>query len=115
VVPIGGGKPQPYVMYEYACREGDAGIPNSLRGTQVELAKQKEKAAIPASSTTSSLVGQTEAAIREKFGKPATIAGPRWEYNTTSVGDVVYIYFVGGKVTSVRPVDLPLDQIAKTP
>ena len=62
--PIGGGKPQPYVMYEYACREGDRGIENSLHGTQVALAQEAKKAAVPKASLTGSLIGSTEAAVR---------------------------------------------------
>jgi hypothetical protein len=110
-----GGKPEPYVMFEYACREGDSGIANSLRGTQVALAQAAKRAALPASALSSSLLGGTEATVQARLGKPEAVNGPRWEYRTTTIGDVLFVYFVGGKVTSVRPSDLPLDQVARTP
>ena len=105
------GKSSPYVMYEYACREGDEGIANSLRGTLVEAERAKRR---PVEATVATLIDATEAAVREKFGAPAATSGPRWEYQTTITGTLLNVYFVGGKVASVRPDDLPLDQVVKT-
>jgi hypothetical protein len=106
------GKPSPYVMYEYACREGDEGIANSLRGTLVEAERAANRP--PVETTVASLIGATEATVRERFGAPAAISGPRWEYPTTLTGTLLNVYFVGGKVASVRPDDLAFDQVVKT-
>ena len=99
-------------LYEYACREGDYGIENSLRGTLVE--DQRKKTEPPPSSTVSTLIGATEATVREKVGPPQTVVGPRWEYEASSgTGDMFFVYFVDGKVASVRPDNLPLNQVVR--
>jgi hypothetical protein len=105
------GTTSPYVMYEYACREGDEGIANSLRGTLVDDERAKNRP--PVESVVASLIGATEEAVRAKFGEPAAVDGPRWEYPTTRVGAPLYVFFVSGKVVSVRPDDLPFDQVVK--
>jgi hypothetical protein len=108
------GKPAPYQMYEYACREGDHGIENSLRGTKVAAELAAKRATVAPSALATSLIGATEATLQERLGKPREIVGPRWEYATTDVGDVLWVFFEGGKVVSVRPDNLPLDQVVRT-
>jgi hypothetical protein len=100
-------------MYEYACREGDEGITNSLRGSIVEAERLKNKP--PVEMIVASLVGATEAAVRTKLGEPAVKDGPRWEYRTTELGTPLNVYFTGGNVVRVRPDDLRYDQVVKTP
>jgi hypothetical protein len=105
------GTTSPYIMHEYACREGDEGVANSLRGTLVEderLAKRP-----PFETIVASLVGTTEATVRQRLGEPAAITGPRWEYQTRINGAPLNVYFVGGKVVRVRPDDLLFEQIIR--
>jgi hypothetical protein len=59
-----------------------------------------------------SLVGSTEASVREKFGEPVGILGPRWEYEGVS-GHPIYVFFTEGKVVSIRPNDLTFDQVKR--
>ena len=112
VVDLATGKAQPYVMYEYACREGDEGIANSLKGTLVEDQRAAKK--LPVEQTVASLIGASEAAVRAKLGDPAAVQGPSWEYWTTTTGLQLRVFFVGGKVVSVRPDDLAFDQVTKS-
>jgi hypothetical protein len=109
------GKAAPYEMYEYACREGDRGVENSLRGTMVEAERAKNTPRVAASALVTTLIGGTEATVREKLGKPAAILGPRWEYHTTQFGGLFYVYFKDSKVASVTPNDIGFEQVAKTP
>ena len=60
-----------------------------------------------------SAVGVSE--IRAMFGAPVEIAGPRWDYGTVDGILQFWAFFEGGQVVRVRPDNLPLDQIEKTP
>jgi hypothetical protein len=98
-----------YKLYEYACNEANISVGNALKGTlrQDEMAA---KAKLPGALGT--LVGSTEASVRERFGEPVAILGPRWEYEAVS-GHPVYVFFTEGKVVSIRPNDLAFDQVRR--
>ena len=99
-----------YQLYEYACNEGNISVGNAIRGT-VHI-EDPTKPKIPVEQTTAGLIGSTEASVRQKFGAPVAVLGPRLEFETVE-GQPVYVYLVDGKVTSVRPNDLLLDQVKK--
>ncbi len=106
------GTPEPYQIYEYACHEGNYTMGTTLRAAK--LAREKQQTATPArpaSELVRSLIGQSEAQIRELFGTPAAIEGPRWTYTTQSGTIVFYAFFESGKLVRVRPEDLPIDQV----
>ena len=104
---------EPYQMYEYACHEGNNTVGNSMRGTIA--ARQRATAKALVSELTTSLIGKTEVEIRAMFGVPTDIAGPRWQYSTANGILQFWAFFEGGKVVRVRPDDLPLNQVVKTP
>ena len=106
------GKVTPYQMYEYACHEGNESLGLAMKGT-INL-RQREANKPPVSVTVAALVGGTEADVRAKFGEPAAIVGPRWEYQTAKEFVPLYVYFEGGKVVRVRPDDLRLDEVVTT-
>jgi hypothetical protein len=102
-----------YTIYEYACHEGDLSIENSLRGERMLEAQAAAAAALAARPDRSgSLVGATEAAVRARFGEPASIANTRWIYDTAN-GNPLYLYFTDGKVKIVAPNDLQLADVKK--
>lgn len=107
------GEPEPYQMYEYACHEGNHAIGAILKANLLEA--QAGPKAVDTRVNSTSLIGKSEAEIRAMFGAPVEIAGPRWEYGTANGILQFWAFFEGGKVVRVRPDDLPLDQIEKTP
>ena len=109
---IGAVETEPYQIYEYACHEGNNTLGNSMRGTIA--ARQREATRPPDSQITKSLIGKTEAEVKEMFGAPAEIAGPRWQYSTSNGILVLFVFFENGKVVRVRPEDLRLTEIVKT-
>jgi hypothetical protein len=116
------GNPEPYQLFEYACHEGNRSIGANLKSANDRLRAAKAPKAAPAAAagavtkpaTVATLMGQTEADIRAKFGAPLATVGPRWQYGTTGGVFVVFVFFEDGKVVRVRPDDLALDQVAKT-
>ena len=110
---LGAVKTEPYQIYEYACHEGNITIGNSMRGTI--LAHQRIATKPPDSQLTISLIGRTEADIRARYGAPVEIAGPRWQYSTTDGILQFFAFFEGGKVVRVRPDNIPLDEVERTP
>jgi hypothetical protein len=103
-------KDDSYQIYEYACNEGNISVGNALKGTDylegaaVNIEAEK--------NSTGSLMGATEDAIKGQLGEPLTKLGPRWEYERKD-GNPFYVYFDKGKVTSVRPNDIPLTDVKK--
>ena len=63
---------------------------------------------------TKSLIGKTEAEIREQFGAPVEIAGPRWQYSTANGILLFYAFFENGRVVRVRPENLRLTEVVPT-
>ena len=107
------GTPEPYQIYEYACHEGNYTLGTTLRA--VKLAREKQNAPVrSASELVSSLIGQSEAQIRERFGNPVAIEGPRWTYSTRNGVIVFYAFFEGGKLVRVRPEDLPIADVVRS-
>jgi hypothetical protein len=107
------GTPEPYQIYEYACHEGNYTMGTTLRAATLAKQKAPTQAARPASELVSSLIGQSEAQIRERFGAPSAIEGPRWTYQTSNGVVVFYAFFEGGKLVRVRPEDLPITDVVK--
>jgi hypothetical protein len=108
-------KPEPYQIFEYACHEGNRSLEADLKSSSEYWKNGGPSQAVkkaPASETVASLIGQSEADIRAKYGPPTETAGPRWQYRTTKGVFVVYVFFENGKVVRVRPDDLPLNEIA---
>ena len=106
------GTPEPYQIYEYACHEGNYTLGTTLRAVRQER-ERRSAPARPASELVSSLIGQTEAQIRERFGNPIEIGGPRWTYSTRNGVIVFYAFFEGGKLVRVRPEDLPIADVVR--
>jgi hypothetical protein len=103
-----------YVIYEYACHEGDLSIENALRGErqlETQRAELAKKGVDPTS--TGSLVGKTEADIRNMFGEPMDTVNTRWIYETRDHARPLYLYFDQGKVKIVAPNDMPLANVTK--
>jgi hypothetical protein len=103
-----------YVIYEYACHEGDLSIENALRGErqlEAQRAELAKKGVDPTS--TGSLVGKTEADIRTMFGEPMDTVNTRWIYETSDHARPLYLYFDQGKVKIVAPNDMPLANVTK--
>ena len=99
-----------YQIYEYACNEGNISVGNALRGTAHIEDPNKPK--VDPATLTGSLVGAAPDVVTAKLGKPITTLGPRMEFETVE-GQPVYVYMDNGKVVSVRPNDLPLEQVKK--
>jgi hypothetical protein len=100
-----------YQIYEYACNEGNISVGNALRGTAHIEDPNKPK--VDPSTLTGSLVGATLDAVNAKLGKPINKLGPRLEFETVE-GQPVYVYIDdASKVVSVRPNDLPFEQVKK--
>jgi hypothetical protein len=101
-----------YTIFEYACHEANISIENALKGTRYQERLAAEAATRARARTVAEeLMGGTQATVRARFGEPVAVLGPRWTYNTVS-GNPLYVFFADdGKVTSVRPNDLPLDQV----
>ncbi len=110
---VGAVETEPYQIYEYACHEGNNTLGNSMRGTLAR--RQRQATRPPDSELTISLIGKTEAEIRAMYGAPNDIAGPRWQYSTSNGILQFWAFFEGGKVVRVRPDDLPLKDVVKTP
>jgi hypothetical protein len=109
------GDPEPYQIYEYACHEGNYTMGTTLKAAkQARETPQVQAASAPASALVSSLLGQSEAQIRELFGEPEDIAGPRWRYSTTDGVVVFYAFFEDGKLVRTRPEALPIADVVKT-
>ena len=104
--------PEPYQIYEYACHEGNNTVGNSMRGTIA--ARLRETNRLSDAQLSKSLMGKTEAEIREMFGAPVEIAGPRWQYSTSNGILVFWAFFENGKVVRVRPEDLPLTDVVRS-
>jgi hypothetical protein len=83
-----------------------------MRGAQ--LALQREVTRLPDAEITKSLLGKTEAEIRERYGAPVEIAGPRWQYSTANGILLFYAFFENGRVVRVRPEDLRLTEVVPT-
>ena len=109
-----GGKAEPYQMYEYACHEGNRSIETALKRAWQDRNRPATAVTRPASELSVSLVGKTPEEIRAKFGEPAEIAGPRWNYRTANGILQFFVFIENGKVVRVRPDDLPLDQVVPT-
>jgi hypothetical protein len=101
-----------YVIYEYACHEGDLSIENALRGERIQEAKRAELARLDPKTHTLGLVGRTEADIRALFGEPMEKVNTRWIYETVT-GRPLYLYFGEGVVKIVAPNDLPIADVKK--
>jgi hypothetical protein len=99
-----------YVIYEYACNESNISVGNALKGTM--YLEGPNAKTLPPDQVTASLIGSNEAAVRARYGEPLVVLGPRWEYEQTD-DNPFYVYFVDGKVTSVRPNDIALDTVRK--
>ena len=84
-----------------------------MRGAQLAL-QQDVTTRLPDSESTKSLLGKTEAEIREQFGAPVEIAGPRWQYSTSNGILLFYAFFENGRVVRVRPEDLRLTEVVPT-
>ena len=108
---IGSVTTEPYQIYEYACHEGNNTVGNSMRGTIA--ARQREANRQPDALITKSLLGKTEAEVRQMFGAPTEIGGPRWTYSTSNGILLLFVFFEDGKVVRVRPEDLPLTDVVK--
>ena len=108
---IGSVTTEPYQIYEYACHEGNNTVGNSMRGTIA--ARQREANRLPDAQLTKSLIGKTEAEIRQMFGAPVEIGGPRWTYSTSNGILLLFAFFEEGKVVRVRPEDLPLTDVVR--
>jgi hypothetical protein len=111
---LGAVTTEPYQIYEYACHEGNNTMGNSMRGAQLAR-QQREAERLPDAEVTRSLLGRSEAEIRQRFGAPAEVAGPRWQYSTTGGILVFQVFFEKGQVVRVRPEDLRLTEIVPTP
>ena len=101
----------PYQIYEYACHEGNVTVGASMRGTMLRRQREAAGTRPPVSDTTLSLIGQTEADVRARYGEPVEIAGPRWKYTTTNGILQFFAFFEDGTVVRVRPNDIPLDEV----
>lgn len=102
-----------YVIYEYACHEGDLSIENALRGERMLEQQRAQKAKTgPRPDQTGSLIGKTEAEIRAMFGEPKDTVNTRWIYDLVN-GDPLYLYFAEGKVKIVAPNDALLERVVK--
>jgi hypothetical protein len=102
-----------YVIYEYACQEGNISIENSLRGERMLEQQRAEAAKLAASGEhTAALIGKTEAEIRGLFGAPKDTVNTRWIYELVN-GDPLYLYFGEGRVKIVAPNDVPLDRVVR--
>jgi hypothetical protein len=102
-----------YVIYEYACHEGDLSIENALRGER-RLEAQRAEAARrgPNPNHSSALVGRTQAQVRAALGEPADTANTRWVYYTTN-GNPLYVFYDKDVVRVVQPNDLPLADVKR--
>ena len=100
-----------YVIYEYACTEGNLSIENSLRGARLQEEREAALAKLPSRDHLSmSLIGRTQAQVRARLGEPAGIVNTRWVYYT-NIGNPLYVFFEKEEVKLVQPNDLPLDQV----
>jgi hypothetical protein len=106
---LGAIETEPYQIYEYACHEGNITIGNSMRGTL--LKRQQQATRPPDSELTISLIGQSEADIRARYGAPVAVAGPRWQYSTENGILQFFAFFEGGKVVRVRPDNIRLTEV----
>jgi hypothetical protein len=103
-----------YVIYEYACHEGDLSIENALRGERMLEAQRAELAKSgPDMSKTIALVGKTEAEIRAMYGEPVSTVNTRWIYETADNTRPLYLYFEQGKVKIAAPNDISLKDVKK--
>ena len=101
----------PYQIYEYACHEGNVTVGSSIRGTMLARQQAATSPPLPVAETTFSLIGQSEADIRARYGEPKDIAGPRWQYSTANGILQFFAFFEDGEVVRVRPNDIPLDEV----
>ena len=103
-----------YVIYEYACHEGDLSIENALRGERLLEAQRAELAKTgPDMSKTIALIGKTEAEVRAIYGEPLSTVNTRWIYETVDNTKPLYLYFEQGKVKIAAPNDIPLRDVKK--
>ena len=102
-----------YVIYEYACTEGNLSIENSLRGARLQEQREAELAKLPSRDHLSmSLIGRMQAEVRARLGEPAEIQNTRWVY-FTDVGNPFYVFFEKDQVKLVQPNDLPLANVRR--
>jgi len=100
-----------YVIYEYACVEGNLSIENSLRGARLQEQREAELAKLRSRDhLTMSLIGRTAAAVRARIGEPRDASNLRWTYMTAS-GNPLYVFFENDVVKLVQPNDLDLAQV----
>jgi len=103
-----------YVIYEYACHEGDLSIENALRGERMLEAQRAElQKTGPNMNNTIALVGKTEAEVRAIYGEPVSTVNTRWVYDTVDSTKPLYLYFEQGKVKIAAPNDIPLKDVKK--
>ena len=98
-------------MSMHAAREMK-GIANSLRGTLVEAERARRSRRLKQPSPRSSAQPRRpfERSSEHRGRCPALVGSTRRRVT----GTLLNVYFVGGKVASVRPDDLPFDQLVST-
>ena len=102
-----------YVIYEYACEEGNLSIENSLRGARLQEQREAALAKLPSRDhLTMSLIGRTEAQVRARLGEPSDASNMRWTYMTAS-GNPLYVFFEKAQVKLVQPNDLELAAVRR--
>lgn len=62
----------------------------------------------------SELVGLSASDVRARLGEPVSISGTRWSFNTDSYR-TLFVYIANGTVTEVRPTDVELSTVSKSP